>query len=151
MFTKFRDVSIYRISGYHITILNRGGVPVLVSFKVIGRNIRQARTAANLTQEQAAEKLKISQLHFGRLERGERPASLEQLANIARVLHVPTSELLSGCILEESFIEYADDNSYAFADAMRHLGAGVSPEARKLMLSLCRTVAEHDRLSRTDE
>lgn len=124
---------------------------MLVSFKVIGRNIRLARAKANLTQEQTAEKLKISQLHFGRLERGERPASLEQLANIAQVLHVPTSELLNGCIIEESFIEYADDNSYAFADAMRHLGTGVSPEARKLMLALCKTVAEHDRLSSTEE
>ena len=47
-----------------------------VSYKTIGRNIRSARLDANLTQEQTAEKLKISQLHFGRLERGERPASL---------------------------------------------------------------------------
>lgn len=54
-----------------------------VSFKAIGRNIRAARTELGITQEDAAERLKISQLHFGRLERGERPASLEMLAKIA--------------------------------------------------------------------
>ena len=44
---------------------------MLVSYKTIGRNIRRVRVAAHLTQEQMAEKLKMSQLHFGRLERGE--------------------------------------------------------------------------------
>lgn len=127
-----------------------GGIAVLVSFKVIGRNIRKARVKADLTQEQTAEKLRISQLHFGRLERGDRPASLEQLANIARVLGVPTSDLLAGCIIEDSFVEKADENAQAFANAMAHMASGVSPEARRLMLALCKTVAEQDRLSQTD-
>lgn len=123
---------------------------MLVSFKVIGRNIRKARTQANLTQEQTAEKLRISQLHFGRLERGDRPASLEQLANIARVLGVPTTELLAGCIIEESFVARADESAQAFAEAMAHIASGVSPEARRLMIALCKTVAEQDRLSDMD-
>ena len=123
---------------------------MLVSFKVIGRNIRNARMQANLTQEQTAEKLRISQLHFGRLERGDRPASLEQLANIARVLGVPTLDLLAGCIIEESFVAQADSSAQAFSDAMAHIAAGVSPEARRLMLALCKTVAEQDRLSDMD-
>ena len=123
---------------------------MLVSFKVIGRNIRKARTQANLTQEQTAEKLRISQLHFGRLERGDRPASLEQLANIARVLGVPTTELLAGCIIEESFVARANESAQAFADAMAHIASGVSPEARRLMIALCKTVAEQDRLSDMD-
>ena len=61
---------------------------MLVSYKTIGQNIRAARKAAGLTQEQVAERLRMSQLHFGRLERGERPASLEQLAQVAGVLQV---------------------------------------------------------------
>ena len=132
------------------TILKPGGIAVLVSYKVIGRNIRKARVQANLTQEQTAEKLRISQLHFGRLERGDRPASLEQLANIAQVLGVPTAELLAGCIIEESFVVQADESTRAFADALAHIAAGVSPEARRLMLALCRTVAEQDRLGGTN-
>ena len=120
---------------------------MLVSFKVIGRNVRKARARTGLTQEQTAEKLRISQLHFGRLERGDRPASLEQLAQIAQVLEVPTAELLKGCIIEESFITEADESVKAFSGAMAHIAEGASPEARKLMLALCRTVAEQDRLS----
>ena len=56
---------------------------MLVSYKTIGLNIRSARREAGLTQEQIAERLRMSQLHFGRLERGERPASLEQIAQVA--------------------------------------------------------------------
>ena len=72
-----------------------------VSFKAIGRNIRAARTELGITQEDAAERLKISQLHFGRLERGERPASLEMLAKIAGVFGVSLTSLLNGCLIGE--------------------------------------------------
>ena len=128
-----------------------GGIAMLVSYKTIGRNIRKARLEASLTQEQTAEKLRISQLHFGRLERGERPASLEQLANIARVLKVPTAQLLSGCIIEEILISKVDESTKAWADAMMHLANSSSPEAQRLMLALCKTVAEQDRLGDMDE
>lgn len=74
-----------------------------VSFKAIGRNIRAARTELGITQEDAAERLKISQLHFGRLERGERPASLEMLAKIAGVFGVSLTSLLNGCLIGEGF------------------------------------------------
>ena len=124
---------------------------MLVSYKTIGRNIRKARMAAALTQEQIAERLKISQLHFGRLERGERPASLEQLANIARVLQVPTAQLLDGCIIEESLMAKADESMQAWTQAVAHLAGGCSKEARRLMLALCQTVAEQDRLSDTED
>jgi len=51
---KFCDVFIGWVSGYHNNTMKLGGIAVLVSFKVIGRNIRKARTQANLTQEQVA-------------------------------------------------------------------------------------------------
>ena len=124
---------------------------MLVSYKTIGRNIRKARSQANFTQEQTAEKLRISQLHFGRLERGERPASLEQLANIARVLGVPMLTLIEGSVLEDALITKADESTQALAQAIMHLAAGSSPEARRLMLALCQTVAEQDRLDATEE
>ena len=118
---------------------------MLVSYKVIGRNIRQARAKAGLTQEQTAERLKISQLHFGRLERGERPVSLEHLARIAKVLGVPTASLLTGCTLEEVFATPADESTAACASAFAHLAGSCSPKARKLMLTVCREIAESDR------
>lgn len=118
---------------------------MLVSYKVIGRNIRAARLRANLTQEQAAEQMKISILHFGRLERGERPVSLELLANIASTLHVPFVSLLNGCLVDEPLVLSSSEESDSIADAITHLASGCSSQARRLMISLCREVAKSDK------
>ncbi|MDO5299926.1 MAG: helix-turn-helix transcriptional regulator [Clostridia bacterium] len=120
---------------------------MIVSYKTIGRNIRDARMEANLTQEQTAERLRISQLHFGRLERGERPASLEQIAQIAHVLGVPTASLLNGCIVEESFDVTPDESAQSLGKAVAGLANGCSPKARHLMYTLCQAVASNDKLS----
>ncbi len=119
---------------------------MIVSYKTIGNNIRIARKEASLTQEQIAEKLKMSQLHFGRLERGERPASLEQLAQIARTLDVPLTSLLNGCVVEESFVSAPDDSAQSLGKNVARLANGCSNKARKLMLSLCQAVAASDKL-----
>ena len=124
---------------------------MLVSYKTIGRNIRQARAKSGMTQEQAAEKLGISQLHFGRLERGERPASLEQIARIAHALQVTTFSLLHGCVVEEQILKPAGEDAQAFAAALTHMAEGVSPETRQLMLDVCLRIAEHDRKTSAEE
>lgn len=119
---------------------------MLVSYKTIGQNIRSARKESGLTQEQIAEKLRMSQLHFGRLERGERPASLEQLAQVAQVLSVPLASLLHGCVIEEDFTARPDDSAQALGKAIARLSSGCSARARRLMLSLCQAVAASDKL-----
>ncbi len=92
-----------------------------VSFKVIGQNLRSARKACRLSQAQAAEKLGMSLLHYGRLERGERNASLPQLAAAAEVLRVPLSALLEGCIsgLKSDSLRSASRLSACSSDTLR--------------------------------
>ncbi|MBQ2834469.1 MAG: helix-turn-helix transcriptional regulator [Clostridia bacterium] len=119
---------------------------MIVSYKTIGQNIRLARREAGLTQEQIAEKLKMSQLHFGRLERGERPASLEQLAQIARTLNVPLASLLNGCVIEEDFSAARDDSAQALGRDVARIASGCSSRARRLMRSLCQAVAASEKL-----
>lgn len=119
----------------------------LVSYKTIGRNIREARMEANLTQEQTAEQLRISQLHFGRLERGERPASLEQIAQIAHVLGVPVASLLNGCVVNENFDIQPEEGAQSLGKAVASLANGCSSKSQHLMYSLCQAVATSDKLS----
>jgi len=119
---------------------------MIVSYKTIGSNIKNARKEANLTQEQIAERLKMSQLHFGRLERGERPASLEQLAQIACALHVPLNALLNGCAMEESFSGIPEDSAQELGQSIAKLANGCSPKTRRLMYTLCQAVAENEKL-----
>ncbi len=118
---------------------------MLISYKTIGRNIRAARKACRLTQEQTAELMRISVLHYGRLERGERPASLEQLAQVSQVLGTSLSALLNGCIEGESFGSAPSTHVLTLSDRVAQIADGCSLDAHKLMLALIRTVAEHDR------
>ena len=118
---------------------------MLVSFKAIGRNIRAARTALDITQEEAADRLKISQLHFGRLERGERPISLEMLAQIASVLDVSLSALLNGCMIGEDFSQRPSRGSESLGQSVAAIANGCSPASQRLMLELCRVVAQSDK------
>ena len=119
---------------------------MIVSYKTIGQNVRAARKKAGLTQEETAERLKMSQLHFGRLERGERPASLEQIANIAQTLGVTLSSLLNGCVMEEDFSIHPDDSAQALGQSVAELASGCSARARRLMYTLCQAVASSEKL-----
>ena len=90
-----------------------------ISYSTIGRNIKTARKNVQLTQEQAAEKLGISTLHFGRIERGQRPVSLHLLSRIADVLNVRMETLLSGCIIDVercSALTSCDPQSAAYVE-----------------------------------
>lgn len=124
---------------------------MFVSFKAIGRNIRAARTELNITQEEAADRLKISQLHFGRLERGERPISLEMLAQIAAVLGVSLSSLLNGCMIGEDFAQRPSSGLESLGQSVAAIANGCSSKAQRLMLELCRAVAQSDKQSDYEE
>ncbi len=118
---------------------------MLISFKAIGRNIRAARMDMNLTQEDVAERLKISQLHFGRLERGDRPASLEMLALIADILETPLSALLNGCVVNDRFDLKPAGAPESLGHSIAVIANGCSPQAQRLMLELCKAVAQSDK------
>lgn len=115
-----------------------------ISYTAIGRNIRALRQQAGLTQEAVAEMLKISHLHYGRLERGERPISLDMIANIADTLGGDASALMAGCFVGQS-ISDAYAVTRKLGDAIAALAAGCSEQARRLMLAVCREIALSDK------
>lgn len=108
-----------------------------VSFKVIGRHIRDARRAKGLTQEKLAERLGMSALHYGRLERGDRPASLEQLAAIANALGVSTLSLLSGSLLHEPLFAEPTTESISFAERLSRMTAGCTQQELEMLEGIC--------------
>ncbi|MEG0273433.1 MAG: helix-turn-helix transcriptional regulator [Hydrogenoanaerobacterium sp.] len=63
----------------------------------LGYNIAYYRKHANLTQERLAEKLGISRQHLGAIEAPNllRPVSLDLLFNIATVLNIDVTKLLT--------------------------------------------------------
>ena len=84
-----------------------------------GKRMREARRAAGLTQQEAADAVGIEPLGWGRAERGEFLPRADRLPAVARTLAVSTDWLLG---MEERMPK----------------GASLTPEARRLAERLSR-------------
>lgn len=65
-----------------------------MNYYEIGQRIRKYRKAANLSQEQLAEKAGISVTHMSHIETGNTKLSLPVLVNIADILSVQTDAII---------------------------------------------------------
>jgi transcriptional regulator with XRE-family HTH domain len=61
---------------------------------IVGRNVRRARQAANITQEQLAFAAEIDLTYLGGIERGRRNPSVLVLVRIAGALNTEPAALL---------------------------------------------------------
>ena len=59
--------------------------------KIVGKRIQKARRVSGLSQEQLAEKVGISRVY---MEQGRNIPTLALAITIAKVLRIPTSELI---------------------------------------------------------
>ena len=68
-----------------------------LKYKLIGLNIAYYRKIKNMTQIQLAESIKISRTHMSNIEAPNMPTSisLETLLDIADVLEIPVTKLLT--------------------------------------------------------
>jgi transcriptional regulator with XRE-family HTH domain len=60
----------------------------------VNDKIRLIREAKGLTQEQIAEKLKMSANAYGNIERGDNDPKLSKLQKIAEILEIPLADLV---------------------------------------------------------
>lgn len=61
--------------------------------KNLGGKVKKIRKMKNLTQEQLADKIRVSSTYIGFIEQGQRNPSLNTLDKIARVLEVEVQDL----------------------------------------------------------
>ena len=66
-----------------------------LNYKIIGKNIKQARKGQKLTQEALAELIDKSTSYISYIETGKKCLSLETLVDIANCLKVSADDLLS--------------------------------------------------------
>lgn len=62
--------------------------------RTLGRNLRELRRAAELSQEELADTAGLHRTYIGGIERGERNVGVLNLIQIARALKVSPGELL---------------------------------------------------------
>ena len=72
-----------------------------VDYVKMGKRIREARKAQNLTQEAASEKCDITSAYYGNIERGDKKMSIETLAKVSQGLNLSVDYLLFGEMQDE--------------------------------------------------
>jgi len=72
------------------------GISVQIDNKAIGQRIREEREKLELSREEFAEIIGLSDYYIGQLERGERQMSLPVLVKISSCLHISLDYLIFG-------------------------------------------------------
>lgn len=117
-----------------------------ISYKVIGRHIRDARKSAGLTQEAAANQLGLSPEHYGKVERGERTVNLERMVQISHLYGTTVCAPLEGFDTEATAaVTRRPAETDAFLSAMREIAGGCTEQSRALMLHVCAEIAASDK------
>jgi transcriptional regulator with XRE-family HTH domain len=78
--------------------------------EIVGKRIRQRRTALGYSQEQLAELSDVYPTYIGQLERGEKNPTIDTLSKVTKGLKVSLSEFFSG--IEDFYYEDNDNYSY---------------------------------------
>ena len=106
-----------------------------IDYNIIGTRIKKARTAKHLTQEDLAEKLKVSVTYLSRLETGTSHINLKRLTQLCGLLDVSEGYILNGSSSDSG--NYLNEE---FSDLLKNC----SPEKQKMIYNVAKTIAESD-------
>ena len=107
--------------------------------KIIGKNIRKARKAAKLTQEELAEEMggSCSNKVISRYEKGEVEMGVQTLIDIAENLEVPVDSLMP---------ERVQVHTEPEDDEMSRLFSELNAENKEMLLKMARMMAQNESL-----
>ena len=71
-----------------------------MDLRVIGQKIKEKRLEKAWSQEQLAEKVNLTPIYIGMIERGEKLPRLETFINIINILNVSADEVLADVLVE---------------------------------------------------
>ena len=114
--------------------------------KSIGYRIRKERIKLDLSREEFAEIIGLSDYYVGQLERGERQMSLPSLVKVARCLNVSLDYLVFGTHNHNAAYVMDKDNVYNTREVDDNLSEinkvleRCSPKEKKLINKLVKTV-----------
>lgn len=107
--------------------------------EIIGENIRKARKAVYLTQEQLAEEMggSCSNKVISRYEKGEVEMGVQALIDIAENLKVPVDSLMPERVQVHTKLE---------DDEMSKLFSTLNIENKEMLLKIARMMAQNEKL-----
>ncbi|QNB46509.1 helix-turn-helix domain-containing protein [Thermanaerosceptrum fracticalcis] len=118
---------------------------VEINNKAIGQRIREEREKLELSREEFAEIIELSDYYVGQLERGERQMSLPVLVKVANCLHVSLDYLIFGKNACNAYYVHDARNTYDTFDSnkdteINDLLNKCSPKELELVKKLIKTI-----------
>lgn len=98
-----------------------------MDYKRLGLRIREERLKINLTQEQLAEAIDISNSYMGQIERGERSVTLDTLLRLTNKLGITVDYLL------QDYIDISDEN---FINQLKQIVYGRDAKQKQMALDV---------------
>ena len=124
----------------------------LISYVILGRNIRDIRRKRRIRQSEMASWLEISLTHYSNCERGIRKISLEMLLRVCVALDVPLEMLLTGAVDSVAISSREkEETANAETEWIRDIWLaqkGCSENVRRCMKLICETLANVDKKNR---
>ncbi|QIZ07624.1 helix-turn-helix transcriptional regulator [Priestia megaterium] len=105
--------------------------------KIVGDRIRKLRKEKGLSQEELAYASSLHSTYIGRIERGEKNASLESLEKIANALNEPIENLVS--FTDDSKIQQDD---FYILSRFHHLLLSKSENERNKIIKILNDILE---------
>ena len=106
---------------------------IKIDNKAIGQKIREEREKLELSREEFAEILGLSDYYIGQLERGERQMSLPVLVKVANCLHLSLDYLIFG---KTAYAAYEGNKDME----LTHLLNKCTPKELDIMKKLIKTI-----------
>lgn len=110
----------------------------MISYKVIGEHIKEARIRKQLTQAEAADMVGISATYYGKIERAIIRPNIDKLADISEAFNVPFESLFQGAFIPSGISqENIPTDTEEFNAFFREIGDLADDQTKRLLMKIC--------------
>ena len=117
----------------------------MLSYKVIGRHLRDARIRMKLSQQNVAEAADISVAYYGKIERGDIRPNLDRLEQVCNVLHISIQDVFRGASNIDD-ISNAPPRENGFIEFFEEISMRTDKNRRELIMQVSKDIADYKKI-----
>lgn len=116
----------------------------MLSYRIIGRHLRDARERLELSQQEVANRAQMSVAYYGKIERGDIRPNLDRLSRVCDVLGLPISDVFKGARIETAELTNGEPEDDEFIEFYREIAGRTSKNKRQLMMQVSKDIADYN-------
>lgn len=110
----------------------------MISYKVVGKHLKDARLRLGLKQGEAAELAGISAAYYGKYERGVYKPNLDRLGDICQALRIPLESVFQGALIPEGkLLDNLSPPAEEFEEYLKEIGEKADARTKIIIMRIC--------------